>query len=150
MKSSRLLSLIAMLPLFASACPVSMPNLATPAGALPASKSHGWYGTDQLAALIPRDGHWSGMGPARNYGDKFWWWAAGYSPSDDPVPNLVVSATQLDHQDSYSHSSKATHGYGDDWGAMLVGMEFPRAGCWQVTGSYRGRELRMVLEVGKK
>jgi hypothetical protein len=31
---------------------------------------------------------------------------------------------------------------------MLVGMEFPTSGCWEVIGRYRDQELRFVFGVG--
>jgi hypothetical protein len=31
---------------------------------------------------------------------------------------------------------------------MLVMMEFPAAGCWEVTGKYHGNQLSFIVEVG--
>ena len=29
---------------------------------------------------------------------------------------------------------------------MMTGIDFPNAGCWEVTGRYLGEELRFVVE----
>jgi hypothetical protein len=45
----------------------------------------------------------------------------------------------------------ATNAFGDGWSQMLVGMEFPSAGCWQVTAKYVyagiTHDLTFVLDV---
>lgn len=38
-----------------------------------------------------------------------------------------------------------TNAIADFGSAMLVGVEFPFAGCWQVTGNYRDASLTYVL-----
>lgn len=58
-------------------CHVTLPESSpvAPPGETPESSnsSHAWYGSEALAAFIPRDGIWVGMGPEKNYRDKFWW-----------------------------------------------------------------------------
>lgn len=121
--------LIAAFPAFAFGfdCPVSTLDLPDPRGAMAASISHGWYGTENLAALIPRDGRWSGMGPAHSYGDKFWWWAHGYSAHDQPEPNLAVSAIRLDEPGEQVSASDATNGFGDNWDAITLARSTGRS-----------------------
>jgi len=45
----------------------------------------------------------------------------------------------------------ATNAFGPGWSQMLAGMEFPNAGCWQVTAKYSyvgiTQELTFVLDV---
>jgi len=47
-------------------------------------------------------------------------------------------------------ASRATNAHSRDFGgwAMLVMMEFPAAGCWEVTGKYQGNQLSFVVDVG--
>lgn len=40
--------------------------------------------------------------------------------------------------------------YDEPWDAILVGMEFPSAGCWKVVGTTSEAELTIVLQVGDK
>jgi hypothetical protein len=107
-----------------------------------------WYGSDLLAALVPIDGKWIGMGPERAYRDKFWWWRRGFDARAEWQPDLVISAVRLDGPASHFELARVTTGYGDEWDAMLFGMEFPSAGCWEVRGTYNGvQELTVVLQV---
>ena len=89
------------------------------------------------------------MGPGRMYGDKFWWWRSGYSAFEEPRPNLTISAIRLDGVAPDVEINNATNAFGDGWHAMLIGMEFPSAGCWKVVGTYNGsQQLAFVLLVG--
>ena len=120
-------------PAFSSICDVSLPNRTTPKGApSPAGESFGWFGNSKLAAIIPIDGHWTGMGSDHSYGDKFWWWKEGYTVRLEPRPNLTVTATQLDEENPPSVTPSITNAFGEnrDWDAILVSMEFPNPGCW--------------------
>ena len=131
-------------------CAVTLPE-SSQASAAPMNppRTHGWYGTNALAALIPINGIWIGMGPARNYGDKFWWWRLGYDPKTESSPKLTVRGTRLDGPAQSIAVNKATNGFGENWSAMLVGMEFTAPGCWEVIGTYNERELRIVMQVGE-
>jgi hypothetical protein len=124
-------------------------------GALPIGpdSSHGWYGSEALAALIPKNGKWNGMGPKRNYGDKFWWWRRGFNAKLEPSPQLVVSARRMDGQEGSFELANASSGYSSnpdsDWNSILIGMEFPSAGCWEIIGTYNDAEtLKFVMQVG--
>ena len=152
MKMRQLVPLLTMflvwLPAYGSECPVTVPNMEDPFGTTNPSSSHGWYGSDELTALIPKDGHWVGMGPDRNYSDKFWWWRRGYNARKEPNPELIISGTRLDGPASPVLVTDTTNGYGENWSTMLVGMEFPTAGCWEVIGKYGGNELKLIVKVG--
>lgn len=130
-------------------CPVTLPTSSPVPAAGPTSQNWSWYGSEALAAKIPVDGKWMGMGPEHNYGDKFWWWRLGYEAAKETAPDLVVSGIRLDGSAPEAKGLKATNAYGPGWNQMLVGMEFPASGCWQVVGKYRGRELTMILQVGE-
>ena len=135
-------------PAYGSDCPVTVPDLESPEGTLNSSRYHGWHGTNDLAALIPIDGHWNGMGPERNYFDKFWWWRQGYSAIKESKPNLIISGARLDGPAPSVLVTDTTSGFDENWNAMLVGMEFPTSGCWEVIGTYHGHQLKLILKVG--
>ncbi len=107
-----------------------------------------WVGNPTLAAMVPDDGNWTGMGPDRSFSDKWWWSREGCRAHEEPEPELVVTATRLGSPANSVRISHATNAFGPDWDLMLVGMEFPSAGCWEVVGSYHGHELRFVFDVG--
>ncbi|MEX0943249.1 MAG: hypothetical protein WD002_11980 [Pseudomonadales bacterium] len=64
---------------------------------------------------------------------------------------MTITARQLDGDGSIVIREATNGSNGSDnyrWDAMLVGMQFHSAGCWQVTGQYEGHELDVVLKVG--
>jgi hypothetical protein len=111
-----------------------------------------WYGSDQLWTLLQADGTWEMARDQDGLFDKSFWWRAGFDPRGEQTPSLTLSARRLDvpGQEIAASSGKATNGWrdDDDIGAfMLTGIELPAAGCWEVTGHYRARELSFVVWV---
>ena len=108
-----------------------------------------WYGTDSLWTAVPENGVWSALphNPA-GYTQKVLWWRKGYSPTDEPEPQLFVTGRRLDAPAPPLNVSKATNAYALEIGsAMLVGVDFPTLGCWEITGRYAGIELSFVVRV---
>lgn len=129
-------------------CSVSTPNRTQPSGAITFSAAgFGWFGNESLAAVIPADGRWTGMGAPR-FGDKFWWWKRGYEAQSEPLPPLTETATLVDNP-SISTTPFVTNAYGKGWNAILVGMTFPKPGCWRVHGASGQDSLEIVLYVGE-
>ena len=119
------------------------------AGLPPSSARRFWYGSEALAVLLNQAGTWQGMGRGSNYRDKLFWWRKGYSGTSEPRPELAVSARRLDDESQRAHVSKATNAQHESLGgwAMLVMVEFPSPGCWEVTGRYKGEQLTFVVKV---
>jgi len=135
---------------YGAECEVALPgsdNLDSPED--PTWEGFVWVGSNDLAARVPRDGHWNGMGAKHHYGDKWWWWRAGYSARGEEIPELVISASRLDGPAPPVLIQNATNAYGPGWDMMLVGMDFPTAGCWEVIGKYHGHELKFIFKVGE-
>jgi hypothetical protein len=134
-------------------CPVTLPS-SSPVE-LPAAKGTGWYGSDALAVLLRSDGKWTSTRPDRNYGDKLWFWRRGYDAWTEIRPDLVLAGVKLDGGDAAQrvHINNATNATTESrsWSRMLVGMEFPSAGCWQITAIYKyieiTHDLTFVVEV---
>jgi hypothetical protein len=108
-----------------------------------------WYGTDFLWTAVPGNGVWSALphNPA-GYTQKVLWWRKGYSWTDEPEPQLSVTGRRLDAPAPPLDVSKATNAFAEDIGsAMLVGVDFPTLGCWEITGRYAGTELSFVVWV---
>jgi hypothetical protein len=116
----------------------------------PSSASRFWYGSEALAVSLNRSGTWQGMGPSHNYRNKLFWWRKGYSGVTEQRPELVVSGRRLDGEAPPANVSRATNAHHKDFGgwAMLVMVEFPASGCWEVTGAYQGQTLTFVVDVG--
>lgn len=110
-----------------------------------------WVGTPRLAARIPYAGNWEGMGPKGKFGDKWWWWREGYNAREETQPELSITSRRLDVDEVTTTTSPfVTNAYGPGWDMILVLMEFPATGCWEVTGSYQGETLKFVFRVGQQ
>jgi len=98
--------------------------------------------------MLPDDGTWQQLA----HGEKLFWWREGYTGSEEPQPELAVTARRLDGQAPATESGPpATNAYHADFDwAMLVGMQVARSGCWEITGQYEGHELSFVVWVGAK
>jgi len=134
----------------AARCAVTTESLVEFAEPSPSTGESFWYGSELLAVRLNRSGRWGGMGPERDYGDKLFWWRQGYSGHLEPQPELVVTARRLAGAAPAVSASRATNARHGDFGgwAMLVGLGFPAAGCWEVTGTYHDEAVSFVTHVG--
>jgi hypothetical protein len=133
-------------------CPVTLPS-SSPV-VVPEdepSASHAWFGSEALAIHLPSDGVWRGMGRDHHYRDKLWFWRRGYSARSETQPKLTLDGVKQGADEERLHIADATNAFGPDWDRMLVGMEFPSAGCWRVTATYVRadihHEVTFVVEV---
>lgn len=128
-------------------CPVSIPETKLLGQSAPSPLR--WFGSDSLAALLPPDGIWRGMGSDRNYADKLFWLAASFQPGMEG--DFSVTGRKLDDDDSVLQPlvSGVTNARHDSFGGwtVLTGLGFPTAGCWEVTGSFQGHHLTFVVRV---
>ena len=107
-----------------------------------------WYGTPELWTMLGADGIWSSLPHSdAGYTQKVFWWNQGYNVDAEPTPKLTVTGRRLDAAASPLVSSGATNASADFGEAMLVGVDIPTLGCWQITGHYRGNELSFVVWV---
>jgi hypothetical protein len=105
-----------------------------------------WYGEGGLWTALPEEGSWRQLA----FGEKFWWWSAEFDASLEPAPDLTLTAQRLDGDAPFFQISDATHGFHKSfYMAMLIGVELPSPGCWEITGQYHGHELTFVLWVPK-
>ncbi len=122
------------------------PYLAVP----PVVYASEWFGSSALWTMLDRDGEvWAQSGlPLGPDGltQKTFWWSADRSPQDDPVPAITVTGTRLDGPGRFEFGP-GTNASADFGPAMLVGVVFPTAGCWQVTGRYRDATLSYVVSI---
>ena len=77
---------------------------------------------------------------------KLFWWRQGYDWRAEPQPPLTVTGRQIDGSAPPLVASKATNAFADDIGsAMLVGVDIPTTGCWEITGHLKGAALSFVV-----
>ena len=140
----------------AAACPTTRPPdpafappAPYPATPPPLYGDKFWHGTDQLWTWLDADGTWPMPGaPGGVQSDKSFWWREGYDWQTETTPPLQVTARRLDAAAPPVTVSAATNGFRDDIGAfMLLGLELPDEGCWELTGHYAGRALTFVVRV---
>jgi hypothetical protein len=89
-----------------------------------------WYGNDALWVGLYTEG-------ARQ-SEKFWWVRLGRG-------KLTITGRRLDAQ-APPAVGHVPDGYGET-GFQASGIDFPAAGCWEVTGTLAGKELRFVVMV---
>lgn len=108
-----------------------------------------WRGTQEFAARVPVNGHWTGAGADRNFRDRFVWWLEGNQIYGKSSPRLEITATRLDAQTAQIVERQWAHS-GEGWGKIIAGLGFSSAGCWAVTGRYKDQQLDFVFHVGDK
>ena len=106
-----------------------------------------YYGTHDLWTKVNADGSWGGVRDATGgYGNKSFWWSDAFKVDKEPQPALQVTGRRLDGPAETAHSEGATNAAASDIGsAMLTGLTLPTAGCWELTGHYRGHNVRYVV-----
>ena len=112
-----------------------------------------WYGTSALWTMLDPDGEvWAGL-PVDDggFGQKWIWWSDAASGPAEPIPPpIIVTGRQLDG--SATLEAKAggpgNTGFREDIGSfMMVGIEIPAAGCWELTARYGDAQLSYVVMV---
>jgi hypothetical protein len=108
-----------------------------------------WYGSARLWTLLHRDGEiWTGLTRSEmGMGQKTFWWRQGYRPSQEPRPEISVTGKRLDGPGRFGFGPPGTNASFGLGSAMLVGIEIPEAGCWQITARYGADELTIVVFV---
>ncbi len=121
----------------------------SPYPAKPPGEGSFWFGTAELWTRLKTDGTWRVLRTSSGYREKTFWWREGYYWRADPTPNLRVSGRRLDAAARPLVASRATNGYleQDLKSFMLVGVDFPTAGCWEVTGQFGDDSLTFVVWV---
>jgi hypothetical protein len=132
-------------------CPITRPEPDfSPKAGYPAAIGKAWYGSDDLYVMLDKNGEdWSGL-PKSELGltQKTFWYRFGYDSMREPEPDIRVSGVRLDGPGAFRFDD-ATHANGDFGSAMLVGVDFPSVGCWQIGAVYRGDDLTYVVWVGE-
>ncbi len=125
----------------------------SPYPAKPPGQGRFWFGTEKLWTALPAEGAWRGLPHYRptdsSYRQKIFWWRKGYHWRADPTPNLKVSGRRLDAPARPLAVSRATNGYREQdlKSFMVVGVDFPTDGCWEVTGQFGDNSLTFVVWV---
>jgi hypothetical protein len=120
-----------------------------------------WFGTDRLWTALPENGIWRGVhfstiDPASGSKMDWWrrakeiWWRQGQDWPVDGATKLKVTGRRLDSRAPPlvpEVASAARTKAGDT--AVMVAINFPTLGCWEITGHYEDDELTFVVWVAK-
>ncbi|MFZ0421072.1 MAG: hypothetical protein WAM04_23430 [Candidatus Sulfotelmatobacter sp.] len=136
-------------------CPVTMQHQANPfvppkPYSQQAPNGSFWFGTEKLWTALPIDGAWRGLGHYTandpTFRQKLFLWRQGYDWHREPRPNLKVIGKRLDAETDPLFVDRPTN-VSSDPGGMLVGINFPTVGCWEITGRYGDDTLTFVIWV---
>lgn len=136
-------------------CPVTRPPQPAfvPETGLAPEQGQFFYGSDSLWTTLPVSGVWNALPQTeKGFTQKIFWWSADFDISTEIYPSLTVTALFLDDKNTVPQtipSSAETTGSDFSSAFMLVGMEFPTEGCWQITGAYKDVELTFTVLVKK-
>jgi hypothetical protein len=106
-----------------------------------------WFGSEGLWTALQTNGVWSGLPDnPEGYTQKIAWWSKGYVWNEETQPSLMVTGKRLDAEAPPLKASTANGAYADDMGsAMMMSVDFPALGCWEITGQYKESELTFVV-----
>lgn len=135
-------------------CPVTTQNRVAPfVPPKPYSQHVGddsfWFGTDKLWTFLPVDGAWELGHYTQNdptFRQKLFLWRQGYDWHSEPHPNLKVTGRRLDGDADPLLVDRPTNVTTEPAG-MLVGINFPTVGCWEINLHYGDDALTFVVRV---
>jgi hypothetical protein len=133
-------------------CPVTKPSVPfepDPSAAIPADKA--WYGNRLFWTWLDRDGEvWDGLTKSElGFSQKTFWWSALFDVHREEQPEIYVIGSRIGAPGRFGFGP-GTNASGDFGSAMLVGVDVPEEGCWNVTAHYRGADLSYVVWVGPR
>jgi hypothetical protein len=107
-----------------------------------------WYGSAELWTMLHREGEvWRGLPRSElGLGQKTFWWRQGYDVRSEPIPEIYVTGKRLDGPGRFTFGP-GTNAFWGLGSAMLVGVDVPEGGCWELTARYRGKNLSYVVWV---
>lgn len=108
-----------------------------------------WYGSNDLWTALYPEGVWHSLPESEEgYVNKIVWFREGYVWTEEPEPEIAMSARQLDAEGMVDKFVHGTNGYHPDYESfMLTGIALPALGCWEITGEYEGNSLSFVVWV---
>jgi len=123
------------------------PYLASP----PNAYDSVWYGNAHLWTMLDIGGETWGpwlFATPPGLPQKTFWWSADWHPEQtgEWEPAITVTGRRLDGPETFKFGP-GTNASADFGTAMLVGIDIPSYGCWELTADYRGVTLSYVVSV---
>ena len=145
-----------------ASCPVTVPPASAfaPPSPYPSEvrENSFWLGTEKLWTILRKSGVWAGWKPheagqehrVQPLTEKTVWGSVDFDLRKEPLPDLKVTGRRLDGDAPPLLTTEATNGLTGptaENALMMVGVYVPTAGCWEITGEYRGHKLSYVVWV---
>lgn len=114
-----------------------------------------WFGTDRLWTPLREDGTWKGLGHYTpddpTFRQKLFYWRQGYNWKAAPRPHLTVTGRRLDAPaPPLIMPDPASNAHSDEWKSfMVVVINLPTLGCWEITGNYENDKLTFIVWVAE-
>ena len=111
-----------------------------------------WFGKPRLWTFLSTDGTWRHL-PHYTSNDptfrqKLFWWRQGYDWHTEPKPKLTVTGRRLDSLAPPLSADEANPGWQrKEQPFIVVGINIPTLGCWQIRGHYGDAEVSFVVWV---
>jgi hypothetical protein len=110
-----------------------------------------WLGTKALWTSLAEDGIWTGIVSPTGTRNKIWWWREGWKYDTDlraNEPGLIITARRIDGDAPMVNKPRVTNAQmGSRGWAMLLMLEIPTSGCWEISANYRSEYVSMVVWV---
>jgi hypothetical protein len=111
-----------------------------------------WWGSEKLWTYLPADGTWSGLPHYTpddpTYRQKLFFCRKGFNAQRERRPNLLLTGTRLDQPAPPLMSDRANAGWQDpNQPFIVIAINLPTSGCWQITAHYRSEDLTFVVWV---
>ena len=112
----------------------------------PFDDSASWYGSEALAVALPPEGKWGVTAPTARIAVKLFLWSYGFEPGMEKHLSVVIESMTDREVDAVVKGISNARPIDGEYSAMLVGIDFPSAGCWRITAEYLGQTLKFVVE----
>jgi hypothetical protein len=113
-----------------------------------------WWGTDKLWTVLNKSGvwEWAPHEPGHEHDvqpltTKTFWGSVDFHWDKEWPVKLKVTGIRLDGYAPPLLTLRSTNAFPGPTAAMLSGVYVPTAGCWEITGEYRGEKLSYVVWV---
>jgi hypothetical protein len=134
-------------------CPVTLSRPETrftpppPSRAFEPDAAMFWYGSDALFTHLYSDGRWRGITAPTGTRNKSFWYRKDAQWRHEQPYQLKVTAKRIDSDGPMITFPRVTNAIMGKEIAMLLMVELPQRGCWQVTGNYKSDSLSFVVWV---
>ena len=134
-------------------CPVTRSTAATqftpppPSRAMDPGSRMFWYGSDALYTHLSTDGRWRGIKSPRGTRDKLFWYRKDPEWLTENPYQLKVTYRQLTETGPTFTVGRVTNAIMGEEVAMLLMLELPTRGCWEVTTNYKDAHVSFVTWV---